>query len=137
MNQAVYYICRPQLSLKVFFRQYGSEIGAAGTEYVHRMGCSRNMFQYCLDLGRQTAKRLEFFHIIFEFGLGRQFTVNQKISHFFKGGLPGKLDNIITAIMQVISGASHGAYRRVACYNTGQDHRLFYFWSCGFRRGSC
>jgi len=45
----------------------------------------------------------------------------------FDSELARDIQNIVTAIMQIIAGSAHGAQRRVPGNDAGQRHRFFWF----------
>jgi hypothetical protein len=104
--------------LVVFLREYGAEKGASGTQHVHGMCRSGNTFQHRLHLDRQTSKALQFPDIVLQFRLGRQITVDEEMSDFFKGGLLCEFNDIIAPVMQIVSRTSNGTDCGVACNHT-------------------
>ena len=117
------------------FRMNAAEHGHAGTHHVHRMCVRRQGFQHFNHADRQTAHGFEFGFIGGEFKFVGQMTVYQQVGDFFKLALLRQIEDVVTAVAQIVAGAADGTQRGIARRHAGEGDGFFRFESRGF--GGC
>ncbi len=114
----------------VFFRQHAAERGHGAAHHVHRVCRGRQHFQHGFDAGRNTAQGYQLGLVRFQFGDGRQFSVHQQVRDFFEFAGVGDVQNIVTAIVQIVAGFADGTQCGVAGGDAGQRDGFFRLEGC-------
>ena len=91
----------------------------------------RQRFQHGTDIGRQSAQRFEFDFVCLKFIAGWQLAVNQQMRHFFKFALLGEIENIVAAIVEIVTAFTDSAQRGVARRDAGQRDGFLRFNDMG------
>ena len=93
---------------EVFLRFDVAQERATGAHHVHRVGVGGDAFQHFFQRLRQVAQLAQFALISVQFGLGRQFAVQQQVGHFFKLRIGRQFAHVVAAIGQPGTGLAHG-----------------------------
>ena len=113
-HQPVGDIARAGLIVIMGLRQDAAERGDAASEDIHRMRRGGQQFQRLQHRERQAAQRLQLGLVVSELRQRGQAAVNQKIRDLLELAGFGDIENVVAAIMQVVSGAADRAQRGVA-----------------------
>ena len=113
-HQPVGNIARTWLVVIVGLGEDAAERGDAASEDIHRMCGGGQQFQRLQHRERQSAQRLQLGLVVSELGQSGQAAVNQEICDLLEFAGFGDIENVIAAIMQVISGAADRAQRSIA-----------------------
>ena len=100
--------------------QYGTQGGTTGSQDVHGVRICRNALEDVLNRRGKPAQRLELAFIPRQFGDGGQLSVNQQIRNLFELGLLREIQDVVTAIVKVVTQEADRTQRRVAGGNAGQ-----------------
>ena len=96
------------------------------------MRVRRQGFQNFNHADRQAAHGFELGFIGGEFKFVRQMTMNQQVSDFFKLALLRQIEDVVTAVAQIVAGAADGTQRGIARRHAGEGDGFFRFESRGF-----
>jgi len=94
---------------------------------LHLLGIGGDVVQYFFQCFRKAAQFFKF--LVVSRGLGSvwQFAVNEQVGDFFKRGVFCQLDNVIAAVMQVVTGVAYGTDGGGAGSNASKRYAFFLF----------
>ena len=130
-DQFVGDVARFTFRMAFTFRMNAAQHGYAGTHHVHRMGMCRQAFQNFDHTDRQTAHRFEFGFISSQLEFIGQMAVNQQVGDFFKLAFLCQIQNVVTAIAQIVAGTANGTQFGITGRNARKRNGFFRFESRG------
>ncbi|MCD6061551.1 MAG: hypothetical protein K0S16_1862 [Moraxellaceae bacterium] len=104
--------------------RHTTQHGNAGTHDVHRVRRRRQLFKGGLDASRQAAQRLQLGLVASQLGDIGQLAMHQQVRDLLEFAGGGDIEDVVTAVMQVIPAAADGAQRGIAGSGAGQGHGL-------------
>ena len=110
-HQAIDDVARAWLVLIVLLRQHAAQRRHRGAHHVHWMRGRGQRLQRLLHRSGQSAQR-------------RQFAVHQQVGDLLELAGLGDVQDVVTAIVQVVAGAADGAQCGVAGGDAGQADAL-------------
>ncbi len=119
-HQAVDDVACAWLILILLLRQRTAECGDGSAHHVHGMRGGRQRLERLLQRCGQAAQRAQLRLVGSEFGASWQRAVHQEVGDLLKLAGFGDVEDVVTAVVQVIAGASDRAQRRVAGGDAGQ-----------------
>ena len=108
----------------VLLRQHAPQRRNTRTHDVHRMTRRRQLLEHRFHGRRQPPQARELRLVHGEFRAIRQFAVNQQMRDLLELTMLGDVEDVVTAVVQIVAAASHGAQRGVAGGDAGEGDRL-------------
>jgi hypothetical protein len=119
-HQAIDYSARSLDIVIVFLRNLASQRGATGSHDIHRVRACRQLFEHSFNRIGKVAHRFQPCLVSIQFVLGRQFFMYDQVGDFLEFAGFRDIENIVTAVMQIIAGSTDGADCGVAGRGAGQ-----------------
>ncbi|MCY1225688.1 hypothetical protein D9M72_378910 [compost metagenome] len=126
-HQLVGDVAGARMVVVILLQGQAAQHGNCGAHHVHRVGGRRQLLQGGLDAGRQAAQGLQLGLVAGQFGDVRQLAVHQQVGDFLEFAGGGEVENVIAAVMQVVTGTANGAQGGVAGGGATQGHGLLRF----------
>ena len=106
----------------VIFRQRTTQRGDGGAHHVHRVGAGGQFLEHVQHRVRHAAQGFQPGFVSDQLGLIRQGAVDEEVGDFLELTGLGDIEDVVAAIMQVVSGAADRAEGGVAGGDAGQSH---------------
>ena len=85
----------------------------AGAHYVHRVRRRRQRLKHRAHAGGQAAQRFETVFVGLQLVAVGQFAVDQQVGNLFKLAVAREIENVVTAVVQIVAAAPYGAQRGI------------------------
>ena len=130
-DQFVGDVARFTFRMAFAFGMNTAQHGYTGTHHIHRMGMCRQAFQHFNHTDRQAAHGFELGFISGQLEFVGQMAVNQQVGDFFKLAFLCQIQDVVTAIAQIVAGTANGTQCGIARRNAGKRNGFFRFESRG------
>ena len=117
-HQTICDIARARGVMIIFLWQDTTQCRNTRPHHIHRMRRCRQPLQASFHIRWQAAQRFQFLLISLQLSSRRQFSVNQQMRDLFKLAALREIKNVISTVMQVITGATYRTKRCITCGNT-------------------
>src|SRR5690606_25702676 len=108
----------------VFLGQQATQHRYGRAHDVHRVAGGRQGLEGGLQLNRQATQAAQLLLVCVQFGTIGEFAVNQQVGDFLEFAAVGDIENVVTAVVQIIARAAHRAKRGVAGDHAREGNRF-------------
>ena len=134
-HQLVGNVTSARVIVVVLFWRHATQYRHSRAHHIHRMSRRRQLFKRNLQCRRQPAQGLELGLVAGQFGDVGQLAVHQQMGDFLELAAVGKVQHVIAAVVQVVTGAAHGAQGSVAGSSARESHGFLRLEAWGGFRG--